>query len=416
MSSETASAPEQAWGRVDDDGTVYVREGDNWREVGQYPDGTPDEALAYYERKFTDLADKVTLLEQRHRGGGASAGDLASAAVHLRADIEGAAAVGDLGGLIARVEALSAALSEASAAETAAAKEAVARAVVERTTLVERAEALAARDPKTVQWKQATQEMSDLFASWQSHQQTGPRLPKSTAQELWKRFRDARAIVDKHRREFFAELDEAHKGARERKTRLVERAEALRDKGEDGIPSYRALLDEWKASGRAGKKADDALWARFKAAGDALYGARAERDAAEIAESQPKIEAKEALIAEAQSVADEKDLSAARSLLTGIQRRWDEIGRVAPRERDRALDDALRKVESALRGREDADWKRNNPETKARAGDMARQLADAIEKLEREIAQAHQRGDAKAATRLEDELSTRRAWLDVVGG
>src|SRR3546814_16596502 len=44
--------------------------------------------------------------------------------------------------------------------------------------------------------------------------------------------------------------------------------EALAPRGEDGIGAYRDLLDEWKSVGRAGKKIDDALWARFKAAGD----------------------------------------------------------------------------------------------------------------------------------------------------
>ena len=124
-----------------------------------------------------------------------------------------------------------------------------------------------------------------LFDQWQSQQQNGPRLPKADGQQLWKRFRDARATFDKHRREFYAELDEAHKVVRDRKTALVEKAEALPPKGEDGIPDYRELLDEWKTAGRAGKKVDDALWARFKAAGDALYGARIERETADAEES-----------------------------------------------------------------------------------------------------------------------------------
>ncbi|MDX2375371.1 DUF349 domain-containing protein [Microbacterium sp. LRZ72] len=414
MSSETASTPENAWGRVDDDGTVHVREGDGWRVVGQFPDGSPDEALAYFERKYTDLADRVALLEQRQRRGGASASDLTAAARHLRDDVTGASAVGDLAALTTRIDAIDAQLVQATAEQTAAAKEAVAAAAAEREALVEKAEALAARDPRTVQWKQASQEMTDLFAAWQAHQQDAPRLPKSQAQALWKRFRDARTKVDKNRREFFAELDEVHKAAREQKTRLAERAEALVPQGEDGIPAYRGLLDQWKAAGRAGKKADDALWARFKAAGDALYGARAERDAAEIAESEPKIAAKQALLDEARAVEDERDLAAARATLTGVQRRWDEIGRVAPREKDRALDDALRKIEQGLRSREDVDWKRNNPETKARAGDMARQLTDAIAKLEDEVDRAESSGDSRKAARLKDELATRRSWLSVV--
>ncbi len=406
----------QPWGRVDDDGTVSVREGEEWREVGQYPDGTPAEALAYYQRKFSDLAGEVTLLETRHRRGGASASDLRSTAKALRGKLDGAAAVGDLAALIARVDALTAELAEASETEAAAAKQASEEAVRERTVIVEEAEALASRDPQTVQWKQMTADMSALFDRWQAHQQNGPRLSKSTAQQLWRRFRDARATVDRHRREFFSSLDETHKAAREAKTRLVERAEALAPRGEDGIGAYRDLLDAWKASGRAGRKVDDALWARFKAAGDALYGARIERESAENEASKEKIEQKRALLEEAAPIVDEKNLATARQKLTAIQRQWDEIGRIFPRDRERALDDELRKIEQSVRTREDADWKRNDPEQKARANDMTRQLTDAIDKLEAELADAEARGDKRAAARAQEALEARRTWLRALGG
>ncbi len=410
------TAPVAPWGRVDEDGTVSVREGEEWRVVGQYPDGTPDEALAYYTRKFADLAGEVTLLEVRHRRGGASASDLRSTAATVRAKVDGAAAVGDLAALLARLDALTAELAEASETEAAAAKEAVEDAVRERTEIVEQAEALAARDPQSVQWKQMTADMTALFDRWQAHQQNGPRLPKSTAQQLWRRFRDARATVDRHRREFFSALDETHKSARDVKTRLVERAEALAPRGEDGIPAYRDLLDEWKASGRAGRKVDDALWARFKAAGDALYSARIERETADAEASKAKIEQKRALLEEAAPIVDEKNLATARQKLTAIQRQWDEIGRIFPRDKERVLDDELRKIEQSVRAREDADWKRNDPEQKARANDMTRQLTDAIEKLEAELAAAEAKGDKRAAAQASEALEARRTWLRALGG
>ncbi|MDZ8276021.1 DUF349 domain-containing protein [Microbacterium aquimaris] len=393
-----------------------MREGDTWRVVGQFPDGTPAEALAYFERKYADLASEVTLLEVRHRRGGASASDLRAAAAAVMIKVDGAAAVGDLAALTARLQNLVSALSAASESEAAAAKQAVEEAVAERTAIVEQAEALAARDPQTVQWKQASAEMSSLFDQWQQHQQNGPRLPKAAGQQLWKRFRDARSTVDKHRREFYSQLDEAHKVVRQRKNRLVERAEALAPQGEDGIPAYRALLDEWKAAGRAGKKADDALWARFKAAGDALFQARTERAAADAEASKEKIDAKKELLQQAAPIADEPDLSKARALLTSIQRQWDEIGRIHPREAERALDDDLRKIEQGVRAREDADWKRNNPETKARANDMTRQLHDAIAKLEEDLAAAEAGGDARKIAAAKDALDARRAWLRALGG
>ncbi|MFV0319421.1 MAG: DUF349 domain-containing protein [Microbacterium sp.] len=409
------TTPAEEWGRVAEDGTVSVREGDQWRQVGQYPDGTHDEALAYFTRKFTDLADKVALLEQRHRGGGASASELRTAAARLVDEVDGAAAVGDLASLAGRLDALTDTLGAASAEEAAAARAAVDEAVQQRTVLVESMEKLAARDPKSIQWKQTTAEVNELFAQWQAQQQAGPRLSKAASQQLWKRFRDARATLDRHRREFYADLDETHKAARDRKSALVAKAEALAPKGEDGIPAYRDLLDQWKSSGRAGRKADDALWARFKAAGDVLYAARAERDSAEVEASLEKIEQRRALLDEAKAVADEKDLRKARTQLTGIQRRWDEIGRIFPRDKERALDDELRKVEQALRAREDADWKRNNPETRARADDMTQQLTDAIAKLEDELTAARAGGDATAIAAAEEALAARKAWLGALG-
>jgi hypothetical protein len=404
------------WGRVTEDGTVEVREGDTWRPVGQYPDGTTDEALAYYARKFDDLAVKFGTLETRAQSGGSSASDLTKQANRLLGEVTDAAAVGDLVGLRTRIEALVASLSEATAKEAEEAKAAMDAAIAERTVIVEKAEAIAARDLSKVQWKQVTAEMTELFDAWQSHQQNGPRLPKGVAQQLWKRFRDARSSVDKARRAFFSELDDVHRSARDAKARLVERAEALAPRGVDGIPAYRDLLDAWKAAGRAGRKADDALWAKFKAAGDALYSARAEQAAADEAESAPRIEARQALLEEAKAVADEPNLKRARTLLTRIQRQWDEVGRIFPREKERALDDRMRVVEQALKSREDVDWKKNNPETKARANDMSSQLNDAIEKLERELAEAEKAGDAKAVKEATEALAARRSWLNALRG
>lgn len=414
--TSASSAEAAKWGRVAEDGTVEVREGDEWRVVGQYPDGTPDEALAYFVRKYEDIAFKVHTLEQRHQAGGASAGDLVKQAGHLLTEATDAAAVGDLAGLRDRLNTLTSSLSEATAQEAQQAKELVDKAIAERTALVERAEAIAARDLSKVQWKQVTAELGELFDAWQAQQQNGPRLSKGVSQQLWKRFRDARGTVDKARRAFYSELDDTHKTARDAKTRLVERAEALAPRGVDGIPAYRSLLDEWKAAGRAGRKADDALWARFKAAGDALYSARAEQSAAEEADSAPKIEARQALLEEAKAVADEPNIKRARALLTGIQRQWDEIGRIFPREKERALDDRLRVIEQALKAREEVDWKKNNPETKARANDMSSQLLEAIEKLESELAAAEKSGDKKAAKAAADALEARRTWLNALGG
>lgn len=399
------------WGRVDEHGTVSVREGESWREVGQYPDATPEEALAYFERKFADLEGQVRLLEQRVKGG-ASANDVQKAASHLQEQVAGANAVGDLASLAARLDALGVTLASLSEEQRAEQQAEVERAIAEREQVVVAAEALAAKDPAQVQWKQASAELDGLFQQWQRHQKDGPRIPKSTGDALWRRFRDARHSVEQAKRQFFAGLDAQHKDAKARKQALVERARALEPKGADGIPAYRSLLDEWKAAGRAGRKVDDALWAEFKAAGDVLFQDKAKAAEAESAEFSQNLEAKEAILADAEPILQIQDRGKARDALTAIQRRWDEVGKV-PRDAMRRIEDRLRAIEQHVRSLDDQHWERTNPERKARSAGLAGQLEDSIANLEHDLAKATKAGDAKRVASIESELATKREWLQV---
>ncbi|WP_353987877.1 DUF349 domain-containing protein [Ruicaihuangia caeni] len=413
LEGEPVANEQQPWGRVDDDGTVYVREGDGERAVGQYPDGTPEEALAYFERKYTDLAGQVGLLEQRARRG-APASDIAKAVNALRATLADANAVGDLEALRNRLAALTGTVDELTEQQSEAARAAMAEALAYREALVVEAEQLAASDPAKMQWKQVTAQLDDIFARWQKHQQEGPRLRRNEANELWKRFRAARSTLEQHRKAFFAELDAAHKDARSKKQALVERAEALTSKGADGIPEYRRLLEDWKRAGRAGKKLDDALWAKFKAAGDQLYQAKSEIDARDDEEYRQNLEQKLALLDGAEPILAETDRIKAREALSGIQRKWDEIGRV-PRDQMKQVEERLRKIEQHVRKLDDEHWERNNPERKARSEGLASQLEESIASLEADIAKAEAAGDAKKAEEARAALETQRAWLAAIG-
>lgn len=411
--SAVATGEQAPWGRVDDDGTVYVREASGERAVGQYPDATPEEALAYFARKYTELEGQVGLLEQRVRRG-APAQDVAKAIASLKANVEGANAVGDLAALGARLDALGGSVGELTEQQAAEQKEAVAAALAEREAIVAEAEALAAQDPQKTQWKQTSTQLDALFQRWQTHQQDGPRLPKAESNELWKRFRTARTTIDTHRKAFFAELDSVHKDARTRKQRLVERAEALAPKGAAAIPDYRSLLDEWKAAGRAGKKADDALWARFKAAGDVLFSAKAEADAREDAAYAGNLEKKLELLEEAERLLEVTDRQAAKDRLLAVQRKWDAAGKV-PRDRFREVEDRLRKVEQHVKRLDEEHWNRSDPEKQARSEGLASQLSSAIEKLEAELAEAKASGNAAKVKEAEEALAARRIWLDALG-
>ena len=388
------------------------REPEGERAVGQYPDGTPEEALAYFQRKYTELAGQVTLLEQRAKRG-APAADVAKAVNSLTATVSTANAVGDLASLRTRLEALGGQVVELTEKQTEESKALVAAALAERTEIVVEAEKLAAQDPAKAQWKQVSASLDELFARWQKHQQDGPRLPKNESNDLWKRFRAARATIDGHRKAFFAELDSTHKDARTRKQELVTKAEALLPKGADGIPAYRTLLDEWKLAGRAGKKFDDALWAQFKAAGDALYSAKSEIDARDNVEFEANLEQKLELLTEAEKLLNVTDRAQARETLLSIQRRWDKIGKV-PRDKVKTVEDRLRRVETAVRKLDEDHWQRSDPEKQARSEGLASQLHDAIAKLEKELSEAQASGDKAKVAKAQEALDARKVWLDAL--
>lgn len=404
-----ATNDHEPWGHVDETGTVFVHEATGERVVGQYPDGSAEEALAYFERKFIELAGQVTLLEQRIKRGTAAA-DVAKTITTLKTTITSANAVGDLASLKRRLDALDAAVGELTEKQVAQARAAVEAAVAERTALVLEVETLAAQDPAKAQWKRVSANLDEIFARWQKQQHDGPHLPKGESNELWKRFRAARTTIETNRKAFFTELDSVHKNARDSKQELVAKAEALIPQGADGIAGYRTLLGEWKLSGRAGKKFDDALWARFKAAGDALYAVKSEVDATAGAELVANLELKLAILAEAEPLVTGTDSARAKEQLLSIQRRWDAAGKV-PREKVKSIEDRLRKVETAVRKLDEDHWHSTNPERKARSEGLASQLHDAIAKLERELAEAKTSGDARKVAQAEEALNARKVWL-----
>ena len=397
-----------AFGRVDDDGTVSVREGQTWRAVGSFPDGTPEEALAYFTRKFEDLEATVSLAEQRVKAG-AAVRDITKQLDRLDKDLVEPAAVGDIVALRERVQALREKLPTLEAKQDEASQTAIAEALAHREKIVADMEAIAAQDPSKVRWKQATTTMTELFEAWQSHQQTGPRVPKKTADELWSRFRTARNTLEKARRAYFQELDKASKEAKAAKKELIAAAEALVEKGAAGISGYRYLLDKWKEAPRASKSVEDGLWAQFKKAGDALYGAKAEEEKRDDETNSVNAESKRALLAEFADILTLSDRDQASQRLRTFHTRFTALGPV-PKKDLRAIDDQVKKLDAHVKSLEQEFWTKNDPEKKARSESMTGQLTAAIEELESKIQGAS--GTEKAD--LESELATKKAWLAVL--
>ena len=400
--------------RVTEDGHVFVVIDDAEFPVGQYPDATQEEALGYFVRKYDDALSQLMLLEQRVVAK-APAGELGKAVQALSATVAERHMVGDIPALESRLENVRVAVESLSAEQRKAHDAARAEQLATREAIVEQAEAMAAKRPEQIQWKTASASMNELFEQWKSSQRSSVRLPRATEDALWKRFRAARTTFDRHRRAYFSQLDSTNASAKAVKEELIARAEALQSSTDWAATAaeYRKLMDEWKKSRRASRKDDDQLWGRFRAAQDVFFQARAAANAKIDEEYSQNLVVKEALLEEARALLPIKDLSAAKAKLDSIRDRWESAGKV-PRNDLQRIESALRQVEDAVKGAEDEQWRRSNPETKARSNSMLSQLQDTISALEEDLAAAQAKGNAKQIAAAQEALDARRMWLNTL--
>ena len=399
-------------GRVDSENNVFVNDGGVERKVGQYPGVSEEEALAYFQRKFAELEANVRILEQRLKSN-AEPGSIAAAAAKLTKELAEPAAVGNIQELRNRVLAVTPNIEKMKAEKSEATQQAIAETLKIRTEIAQQATALADKDPKRTQWKIASKEMTDLFDKWQVSQKSGPKVPRKEADAIWKIFSQARTKFEANKRAFFAELTTVTKNARAKKSELVAKAEALVSKGAAASSDYRKLLDEWKLSGRSQGKQDDALWDRFKAAGDAIYALRKETIAKESVEYSANYEIKLALIAEAEKLDPAKDLAEAKKQLLSIQQRYEKAGKV-PKEKIRETDDRMRAVEKRFKEFEQEQWRKSDPAAIERTNGVLSQLEQSIATLESDLSAATSANNTKKAQELTDALAARRSWLEVV--
>lgn len=393
------------WGRVDDDGTVYVRTADGERAVGSWQAGEPEEALAYFHRKYDELAGQVQLLEQRLKGTDLAPAQAEASIVKLREAVADAHAVGDLAALVARLDALTELVGKRREEVKAAREIARAEAKGVKERIVAEAERIA---EETTHWKSGGERLRQLVEEWKAAE----RIDRVTEAALWKRLSAARTAFAKRRKSYFAGLDEQREGIRALKERIVAEAEELSSSTDWGQTAsiYRELMQQWKTAGRASREAEDELWGRFKAAQDQFFQARsavfAERDASLAANATVK----EELLAEAEKILPVTDARTARAALRGLLERWESVGAVPREQRDR-LEGGLRKIDDAVRKAEEAEWKRSNPEARARAQSTVDQLRTSIEQLEKKLAKAQTAGRAKDVKEAEEAITARRSWL-----
>jgi len=406
QSRDDSAQGEQPWGRVAEDGTVYVRTADGERPVGSYEAGTSEEALEFFTKRYEELEGKVHLLEQRVASGRLAPEEATSSVKALREQVGDAHAVGDLVSLAARLDALAPviAVQRSARKEERAQKSAESKAAKEK--LVAEAERLA----DGTDWRNGANRLRELLATWKEL----PRLDRATDDALWRRFSTARTTYTRHRKAHFAEEHERRDSARVIKERLAKEAEALSSSTEWGPTAgkYRDLMREWKAAGPAPREVDDQLWQRFRGAQDTFFGARDATNAALDEEFAANAEVKDAILVEAEALVPVTDLEAAKKTFRDLADRWDAAGKV-PRDRMKELEGRMRKVEQAIRSVEDEQWSRSDPEKSARADDMIGKLESGIAETQAKLDKASAAGDDRRVKDLESELANKQAFLDM---
>lgn len=399
------------FGRVAEDGTVYVITPEGERAVGSYPGKTAEEALAYFVKKFEMVASEVALLAARIRSGAMVPSDAHEAVNKLKIQISSLNGVGDLAKLAQSIEQIPTlidqhagvyeAKKQAQAAEKAARKTEI---LAQKERLVQEAEGLV----DSVNWKATTEKLKQLLEEWKK----APRLDKKADADLWKRFSSSRNKFDKRRRTHFASLDTEHKKVAAAKELIVKEAESLIN-SKDWLKTaqkFKSLMDQWKASGRGKKSADTALWNRFKAAQDTFFAAKnadLEKRQGSMAENLAK---RQAMISEFESLLPITDFKSARNKFRDLESKWRRIG-MTDRKKLAALDARIEKVSEAISELERNHARKSDPTAIAQANKVVQGLSEAIENYEKQAAKAEAAGQTAKAMLAREAAAARRTWL-----
>jgi hypothetical protein len=392
-----------AFGRVDADGTVYVKTATGERSIGSWQAGTPSEGLAHFARRFADLVTEVDLIEARLGSGTADAAHSLASIRRLRAGLDTAHVVGDIDGLAARLDKLATIADEKAATARAARESARVESIARKTSLVEEAEKLAA---EATGWKTAGDRFKEILDEWK----TIHGVDKKTDGELWKRYAAARDGFTRRRGAHFATLDASRKQAQTRKSELVAEAEELAASTDWNTTAARLkeLMTEWKGAPRASKEAEQKLWERFRGAQDAFFRQRSEVFSARDAELKGNLDRKQELLAQAEAINVDADPRIAQVRFREIQVQWHELGRV-PRDSASGLDRRLRTIEDRIKHAMDAAWRRTPPEASPLLAQMREQVAEAEQRLER----AQAAGDPRRVKEAQQALESKRKFLAI---
>ncbi len=172
----------------------------------------------------------------------------------------------------------------------------------------------------------AATEMRALQERWKNV----AAAPRSQAEALWTRFKTAQDQVYEKCKDFFAQQAAERQENLKKKEALCARAEALQDSSDwvRTADAIKALQAEWKTIGPVTRGHEKSVWERFRGACDKFFTRRQEDLKDRKNEWAGNLAKKEALIAEAEQLAQSTEWDKAAGRIKQLQIEWKKIGPV----------------------------------------------------------------------------------------
>lgn len=170
-------------------------------------------------------------------------------------------------------------------------------------------------------WRHVDKQFHQLLNQWRN---TGS-ISKKDWQSIFKRFNAAVDRVDQH-------LQDERRINQNQRLALIEKLQAQAENEDlnDAIRQARELQKQWQPTVTCKRGDEQKMWLQYRAASDAIFDRKKEKQKAENKETQKLIEAKEDLCAEFEDLILDKKLSAGD--ITKYEARWTEIGYLHDKE------------------------------------------------------------------------------------
>ena len=212
-------------------------------------------------------------------------------------------------------------------------KEQQAENLQKKTVLCEKVEEIAEREvASSNEWNSFSKEIEEIQKEWK----TIGFASRKDNQKIYDRFRAACDKFYGRKREFYNEYKDSINVNLEKKISLCEAAEQLKTSTEwkKATDQFINLQKQWKEIGAVPRKKSEQLWKRFRAACDEFFAER-DKNAKPENDFYGNLKAKQRLVEEIKAYVLSGDEAADREAMQNFQKRWQEIGFVPFKEKDK---------------------------------------------------------------------------------